>query len=170
MPKLVIYLISLFLFGSYSLAQIQAIPEQETPEEFECEAVISSVDEKITQFEAKVPKHLETYQILWLKVATLAGRGDVLGYDTDKIYDDLDELDALIDKFGQNFDLFITNLTQTKNYACLANQNSFTVAYAKAAKSLSDVKDSANEISTFYTEVLREDILEMERIETNGRE
>ena len=168
MPKLLSLLVAIFFASSFLTVRAQNTVVQ-SEQEMNCEEILTKIDDKVKFFRSKEPKHIETYQILWLKVATIAGRADTLGYDTDILYENLEELDELIEDFTDKFELFVTNLSETKNYACLQNQNSYVASIAKTKRSLNDVRQSTTKINDFYEKEIRENILNMERIETNGQ-
>ncbi|MFC1722443.1 hypothetical protein ACFL0C_02215 [Patescibacteria group bacterium] len=138
-------------------------------EETSCEETIEIINSKSSEFRAKELGHIETYQILWLKLATIASTADTLDYDTDVLYEDLDDLDDLINEFSDTYEIFHSNLLSTGNYACLTNQGAYAKAFAKTQTSLSDVKDSARAITSFYNDQIREDILSLEKADDNGK-
>ncbi len=161
--KFIALVLSLFVVSSFLVAFAQSAEitkEVNTPD---CKLAQEKISDKITSYSAAKPNHILTYQILYLKSAALAEKADVLGYDTLKLNDDLDKLDALIDTFDKNYAAFIKALTTAADSAC-GKEDVYAKNFVLAKNALGKVRESARNISEFYANTMREDILSLEKI------
>jgi hypothetical protein len=122
------------------------------------------MSKKIRGFEASKPGHALTYQMLYLGSAAVAQKADVLGYNTEDVYEDLDQLELLIDQFDSSYDNFIESFIITKDSAC-DSEEAYVKNLITTKNALGEVRDSIREIADFYEDDLRQDILALEKIE-----
>lgn len=130
-----------------------------------CETVEEAIDSTLTYFKSQYLDHNNTYQSLLLNLSTLNSKAEVLGYDTEELTDNLIELETLIESFTENFDTFEQQMTRTRNLACSQNETLYIRQLDQAKDSLLEVRTSAEDISAFFEDTVKETVINLELIE-----
>jgi hypothetical protein len=151
----------LFLFPlTFALAQTDDTTDSIPLESPPCQEILDKIDTKIMNYELNQAIHMETYQMLYVKVNAAVKRAEVMGYDTEEIEADLVELDILTTRFQDSFETFITNIEQTRDYTCTeSNDIRYAQSFISTQKSLGEVKSVVEEISLLYEDEIREHLL-----------
>jgi len=158
--KFIALILGLMMLPTFLVVSAQT-EEQSEVEVKSCEIVQEKIQEKIQEYQSDKPEHTLTYQILYLKIAAFAKKADVLGYEADKLYKNLNELEKLIEVFETNYENFIDSLTKTEKNAC-GKEEVYAKDFVKAKKALGEVRKSAIDITSLYQEEIRQNILALE--------
>lgn len=157
-------ILSLFVVSSFVVAHAQSDEEMEDTGFPACEEAQETITNKILTFQAAKPEHTFTYQSLYLKTAAIAQKANILGYGTEDLYADLDELDRLIEDFDRNYTDFIEALTTAGDTAC-DEEEVYARNFVLAKEALGEVRQSTRNIADLYQEEIRPDILALEKID-----
>ena len=153
-------LLSGLLLVTYAQTETAGSPQDD------CQASGKIISAKIKDFQAIHPEHSLKFQILYLKVAAYARKADVLGYNTTKLYQNLDELEKQLDKFEANHKILLESLGKTAKITC-GKEDVYARSYVTAMAALSEVKKSAESINSLYEDKIRPNILSLEKYNDN---
>lgn len=123
-----------------------------------CEVITGNVDKRITNFENQKAKHVTGYKKTQAKIVALVDKMETQGYDVAQLRIDLVTYDQKITKFGTDFDTYITDLTQTKEFTCGRSSGEFKAKLAIAREQLKIVHDDAVAIRTYWSQTLKPEI------------
>lgn len=126
-----------------------------------CEKVQAKVTEKHENFEEKKGNHLDAYENLWDRLNTLIGRLEDKGYDTAQLEQDLQKLDAKIDKFSNDYDAYREKSNEAKGYACDKTKVELQAKLGEVKTALKTLKKDSQDIRNFYKNQIRPDILQL---------
>jgi hypothetical protein len=134
-----------------------------------CEEITTAINNKINQYETDEATHVAMYQVLYLKIDAVSKKAKVLGYDTQKLEQNLAELEILMEDFEKYFDVFISKFQTTQKYVCdVTNDVQYAQSYIDTKRALRDVKDTAADINSLYQDQIRQNILGLEMV-TDGQ-
>jgi hypothetical protein len=112
----------------------------------------------IARFNELKDRHVAVYERIKEQVRKIIATLLAKGYDTGKLAQDLQSLDAMVVKAGQDYATFIEKLTAAQQYVPLESQGQFLTAIEDNRAQLrlfrSDLLDARN----FYWTVIRPDI------------
>jgi len=158
--KFIALILGLMVLPTFLIVSAQT--EEEVGTEIDsCEIVQEKIQEKIQSYQTNKPEHTLNYQILYLKIAAFANKAEVLGYEADELYKDLDKLEKLIEIFETNYEDFIDALTKTGKSAC-GKEEIYARDFVKAKEALGDIRKSTIDITSLYQNNIRQDILALE--------
>ncbi len=161
--KFIALILGLMMLPTFLVVSAQTEEKPET-EAASCVVVQEKIQEKIQTYQANKPEHALTYQILYLKLAAFAKKAEVLGYEVDEIYKNLDELEDFIEVFEENYEDFIDALEKADKSAC-GKEEIYAKDFVGAKEALGDVRKSAMDITQLYQEDIRQNILSLEDVE-----
>lgn len=123
-----------------------------------CQMLTTRVETRVAKYYNNKEIHLRKYKKLaeWLnKVAT---KLDAKGYDTTKVRADYKTLNEMITKAAANYDLFIKQLEESKQFTCGASQGAFAQAVKEANDQRKISNDDVLKIRNYYQTVVRVDV------------
>lgn len=125
-----------------------------------CKEKETRIKNRIGNFEAKKERHMEIYNKLQDRLEQKITRWKEMGYDTDKLETDLEELNTMVDEFVAEYSDYIDTLRGAQGIVCTSDDD-FDTAVEEAQDDLQDLREKASEIKNFYYNTIRPDILDL---------
>jgi len=120
-----------------------------------CQVITTNVDKRITNFENQKTKHVAQYKKTQNKVVALVDKLEDEGYDVAELRVSLVTYEQLTNKFGTDYDTYITDLRGTKEYTCGRSSGEFKAKLAIAREQLKLVHDDAVAIRNYWAQTLK---------------
>lgn len=150
--------VGLLLTGVVS-AQRSTVMEQKGQKINRCTVIQGNVDKRLKNFEAKRLKHDEQYQKMYDHVSLLITKMENEGYDVSQPKVDLVQLKSLIAKYNADYNLYLGDLRDTKDFTCGRSEGEFKAKLGIARTQLKVVHDDAVAVRTFWAKTIKPELV-----------
>jgi hypothetical protein len=127
-----------------------------------CDTLKTKITNRVNMFENNEEAHSKVYTKLVDRITERLAKWKDMGYDVDKLTEDLKTLDTKVKKFSTDYKSFIAKLKATQDVACDTG-TAFTDAMKEARDALKLVRQDAADIRNYYNTVIRPDIIELKQ-------
>lgn len=128
-----------------------------------CTIIERRIKNRISHFNNQKDIHVASYNKTKALITEKIRKLEEAGYDVTKLKTDLLDYDVLIVQFGTDYDIYISLLTATQDYACGQAEGDFRAQLVKARAQLKVVHKDAVEIRTFWAKTIRLDFLALKK-------
>lgn len=126
-----------------------------------CEQVEAKIQTRLQNYATVKEAHTEAYQNLFDRLDTFVTNIKAKGYDTTTLEADIAVLQQKIEDFNTLIGNSYGELQQTQTYTCGQAEGQFIKSLAKSRQQVRLSHQKAQEIRTFYRDVIRVDLLEL---------
>jgi hypothetical protein len=152
-------MLSLLNLATPAFAQSMAPSPSLRPKVAEgCQAMTQRIETAIARFNNNKDGHTRRYLAVADHLKNLNEKLKAKGYDTSKPEADYKVLNEKILKASQDYQMFITKLEATKQYACGQSQGQFKTALQDAKAQLKVYREDVADIRNYYQTVVRPDV------------
>ncbi len=123
-----------------------------------CEKVASKIQAKVGSFEDGQKRRLSAYENMSKRISNIIVKMEEKGLDTADLKADLVILEAKIANMSKNYSSYIGTLNGSRGLACDDNSK-FKNKLGESRTLLTQVKKDALDIRSFYSTVIRPDIV-----------
>jgi hypothetical protein len=127
-----------------------------------CDTLKTKITNRVNMFENNEEAHSKVYTKLVDRITEKLAKWKEMGYDVDKLTEDLKTLDTKVKKFSTDYKSFISKLKATQDIACDTG-TAFADAMKEARDALKLVRQDAADIRNYYNTVIRPDIIELKQ-------
>jgi Skp family chaperone for outer membrane proteins len=156
--------LAIALSASMAMAQSDNMPRStERVQENEniqkrCDIVTKQIDTHLARYKNNYNRHSRVYGNMKNRLVKLVERLELKGYDVTKLEADLVKLDEKILKLKTDYDAYIKELEETKEFVCGESEGQFKTALAEARAKLRLVHTDILDIRNYYQTVIKVDI------------
>lgn len=147
---------------------------QEGKEEFKsekCDILEDRVTKRLNLYSQREESRTKRFESVNERIKSVIAKAKEAGLDTTLLETHLSELNVLVLNVTEARKAFITNLDESKEFACGASSGEFKNRMTTAKKSLDSLKKAVEEASTYYKTVLRLDIVDLlDQVRSNTNE
>jgi hypothetical protein len=128
-----------------------------------CETIQNRLETKITRFENSKQRDQRVFGNLKSRFDRLANRLGSTGADTSKLKTDLATLYSKIDKLMADHDVFLSDLTATKETSCSITATEMKTKVGEARKVATTIRQDRLDIRNFFLTTLKADLMEIRK-------
>jgi len=136
-------------------AQTPTLTDRQT---IRCTQITNRIEQRITIHESRKDNILARYQRTVDRLKLANDRLKALGYDTSKLEADYQVYNEKILKIGQDYEVVIAKLEESKGYACAASQGQFASIVRAAQNQLNTVRQDITNAKQYYWNTVKPDI------------
>jgi len=123
-----------------------------------CEIIGKNLDKRISNFERNKTKKVAQYTTIQKKLTKLITRMENEGYDTAAVRVSLVTLDQKIAKFESDYDVYLKDLSDTKEFTCKRSEGEFRAKLDIARAQLKLAQQDAVDIRTYWAKTVKPQI------------
>jgi hypothetical protein len=123
-----------------------------------CAILESKIQIKVSNFDNNKVKHLEIYGKVKDRVNALADRLAAQGVDTAVLKAYLVIFDSKIQKFSDDYAIYVTKLKEGQDFVCGKSEGQFRAKWKEAKTALAQVHKDAVDIRTYYAQTLKPEL------------
>lgn len=123
-----------------------------------CPVIESKIQVKITNFDNVKIRHLEIYNRVRNRIASLTEKLAASGIDVTKLNYQLVVFDQKLKKFSDDYAIYINKLKESQAYVCGRSEGVFKTKLKEAKTALAQVHKDAVDIRTYYAQTIKPEI------------
>jgi hypothetical protein len=133
-------------------------PARQQTQEERAKRITERIELIIARFNNNKERHIATYNAVKDKLQAAIAKLEANGYDVSKLKADLQTLDGMVVKFGQDYAAMIDLLRAAEQYAPYESQGQFLQAIQQARARMKVVRQDILDVRNYYQTVMRHDI------------
>ena len=126
-----------------------------------CDQIEAKIQTRLQQYSNNKKDYSAAYQNMLDRLNRFVANIKAKGYDTTNLEADIAILKQKIDEFNQLTTSSYAQLQQTQQYTCGQAQGTFLQSLLQSRQQIRLAHQKAQEIRTFYTTVIKPDLLEL---------
>lgn len=123
-----------------------------------CNSITNRIELIITKYDVNHQRHVQRYQNISTNISELITKLNAQGYDTKALQEDLDQLDAYINEFSEEYASFVQSLKLSQSYACANSEGDFRRAVEEARGYLLKARETSLDIRILINDEIRGDL------------
>ena len=148
----------LFAGVAFAQASIPAVTALKQAAINRCSVIENNVEKRLINFTNQKTKHIAQYEKARVRVVALVTKLEGEGYDVAQVKIDLVTFNDMIKKFGDDYAVYISDLTATKTYTCGRSEGEFKTELAIARAQLKVVHDDSVAVHTYWAQTIKPEL------------
>ena len=137
---------------------LNSSPAGQQTQEKRAKRITERIELIIARFDNNKERHVATYNAVKDKLQAAIAKLEANGYDVSVLTADLQTLDGMVVKFGQDYTAMIDLLRAAEQYALYESQGQFLQSIQQARAQMRVVRQDSLDIRNYYQTVIRHDI------------